>query len=61
MKTEYSNFSFDNEMRAIPQSCPPEIRAKIQAAREQRTAVRKEFSVEEDNATLKEFAASLEQ
>jgi len=57
---EYSNFSPNREPRAIPASCPAELRAKIQQSRENRTA-KPGISVEADAATLKEFAASLEQ
>jgi hypothetical protein len=58
MEFEFSNF---NE-RAIPTSCPANLRAKIEAAREGRAAVVKpELSVEEDSETLKKFAATLGQ
>ncbi len=58
MKIEYSNFNPAREPRAIPESCPAELRTKIQAAREKRET---SLSVEQDAETLKEFAASLEQ
>ena len=58
MKIEYSNFSPAREPRAIPESCPAELRNKIQAAREKRET---SLSVEKDAETLKKFAATLEQ
>jgi hypothetical protein len=58
METEFSNY----KKRDIPKSCPAEMRAKIEAAREGRTVTKKiGVSVEEDAETLKKFAASLEQ
>jgi hypothetical protein len=58
MEIELSNF----QERAIPKSCPAEMRAKIEAARTQRTA-KKEIglSVADDSETLKKFASTLEQ
>lgn len=38
MKVERSNFGHTETGKEIPSSCPKEIRAKIQAAREQRNA-----------------------
>jgi hypothetical protein len=62
MKIEYSNFSPAREPRAIPESCPAELRTKIEKAREQRTAKKPEdlVSVEEQAETLKKFASTLE-
>jgi hypothetical protein len=60
MEVEYSNYG-RREERAIPKSCPPAMRAKIVAAREQRTAKKPELvSVEEQAETLKKFASTLE-
>jgi hypothetical protein len=52
MEVEFSNF----EQRSIPKSCPAELRAKIQAAREGRT-VPAEKQDPEGWELLKEFAA----
>jgi len=57
MEVEYSNY----EKRDIPKSCPAAIRAKIEAAREGRTAKNDGISVAEDAETLKKFASMLEQ
>jgi|HubBroStandDraft_4_1064222.scaffolds.fasta_scaffold4609130_1 hypothetical protein len=58
MEIELSNY----QERAIPKSCPAEMRAKIVAVRSQRNAKKSNgISVEEDAETLKKFAASLEQ
>ena len=51
MEVEFSNF----EQRAISNSCPAEMRAKIEAARERRTAAQKQDL--EGWELLKEFAA----
>jgi hypothetical protein len=60
MKIERSNFSPSRELRAIPDSCPKELRTKIEAARQ--TTTRKAASVEtQSQALIKEFAANLEQ
>jgi hypothetical protein len=59
MKLEYSNFSPERAQRTIPDSCPKELRTKIEAARQPN---RKAASVEtESQALIKEFAANLEQ
>jgi hypothetical protein len=59
MEMEFSNF---NE-RAIPKSCPAELRSKIEAARAGKKPEVKqpELSVEQDAETLKAFAATLGQ
>ena len=58
MEMEFSNF---NE-RAIPKSCPVELRSKIEAARAGRKPeVKPEVSVEQDAEVLKKFAQILEQ
>jgi hypothetical protein len=58
MEVEFSNY----QERAIPKSCPAEMRAKIEQARAQRTAKKPDgISVAEDAETLKTFASMLEQ
>ena len=63
MKTEYSNYNPTREPRAIPKSCPAELRAKIEATREKRTVVKTVepvvVSAEQDAATLKEFVSQI--
>ena len=39
MQKEYSNFAVDGEQRAIPESAPASFRAKIEAARDRKTAI----------------------